>query len=219
MLNMVDLPQLKTVGARIKFARELADMKQAKLAEKVGVGGQSVSNWERDENALGMENLNKVAEALNVPVDWLMGRTGVHSVNSRAESGTRIPLISRVKAGEWAPTFNPYEPDDGQTFLYTDIQVSDQVFALEIDGNSMEPEFRSGDTVIIDPLVQPRPGDYVAAKLINENEATFKKYRPKGGNVIELVPLNADWPVLVIDESNPGAIIGTMIEHRRYRRR
>ncbi len=88
----------------------------------------------------------------------------------------------------------------------------------------MEPDFREGDKVIIDPEIQPRPGDYVVAKLANENEATFKKYRPRGSDkdgrpTIELVPLNPDWPTLVVDSDHPGRIIGTMVEHRRYRQR
>ncbi len=36
--------------------------------------------------------------------------------------------------------------------------------------------------------------------------------------VIELVPLNEDWPTLTISTDNPGHIIGTLVEHRRYRR-
>lgn len=30
--------------------------------------------------------------------------------------------------------------------------------------------------------------------------------------------LNEDWPTLAIDVDNPGHIVATMIEHRRYRR-
>jgi SOS-response transcriptional repressor LexA len=87
----------------------------------------------------------------------------------------------------------------------------------------MEPEFLPGDKVIIDPMVRPRPGDFVIAKRDNDQEATFKKYRLRsqdehGRDMIELTPLNSDWPTLMIDRDNPGHIVGTMVEHRRYRR-
>ena len=36
--------------------------------------------------------------------------------------------------------------------------------------------------------------------------------------VIELVPLNDDWPTLAIDAANPGRVVATMVEHRHYRR-
>ncbi len=83
----------------------------------------------------------------------------------------------------------------------------------------MEPDFKEGDTVVIDPNIKPRPGSFVAAKNGRE-EATFKKYRPRsidllGNEVFELVPLNEDYPTMRSDEM-PIEIIGTMVEHRRY---
>mgnify|MGYP004716968083 FL=1 len=55
-----------------------------------------------------------------------------------------------------------------------------------------------------------------------EDEALFKKYRPRGiingQEVYELVPLNEDYPTLRSDSSKI-RIIGTMMEHRKYRRR
>jgi len=88
----------------------------------------------------------------------------------------------------------------------------------------MLPEFHEGDKIVIDPEVAPQPGDLVIAKLDGDDEATFKKYRPRGVDstgapVIELVPLNDDWPTLTITADKPGRIMGTMVEHRRYRRR
>ena len=87
----------------------------------------------------------------------------------------------------------------------------------------MEPEFRQGDRVIVDPAVDPVPGDYVVAKLSDEGEATFKKYRPgpfeRGQpSRIDLLPLNPDWPTMSIDKRRPGRILATMVEHHRYRR-
>ena len=85
----------------------------------------------------------------------------------------------------------------------------------------MTPEFQEGDTILIDPDVTPTPGDYVVAKN-DDGEATFKKYRSRGLNehgepVIELVPLNEDYPSLRSDRT-PLQVIGTMMEHRRYRK-
>lgn len=85
----------------------------------------------------------------------------------------------------------------------------------------MLPEFRPGDRVVIDPSMAPNPGDFVVAKNGHE-EATFKKYRPRGRNadgveVFELVPLNDDYPTLRSDVENL-RVIGVMVEHRkRYR--
>ncbi len=109
----------------------------------------------------------------------------------------------------------------GDDFVLTQTELGPHAFALTVRGDSMTPEFQEGDTILIDPDVKPSPGDYVVAKN-DEGEATFKKYRARGLNergepVIELVPLNADYPSLRSDRS-PIQIIGTLMEHRRYRK-
>ncbi|MGI4859741.1 MAG: LexA family protein, partial [Janthinobacterium lividum] len=66
------------------------------------------------------------------------------------------------------------------------------------------------------------PGDFVVAKN-GSQDATFKKYRPRGVSltgqeVFELAPLNDDYPTLRSD-TEPLQIIGVMVEHRRYRKK
>jgi hypothetical protein len=105
----------------------------------------------------------------------------------------RIPLIRYVQAGVWTDVVDNYAPGDADEFLLTDLELSGNAFALEIKGDSMLTEFKPGDRVIIDPAVAPQPGDFVVAKN-GEDEATFKKYRPRSVNergdvVFELVPM------------------------------
>lgn len=87
----------------------------------------------------------------------------------------------------------------------------------------MIDEFYPGDIVIVDPEIPPRPGDYVVARLTREETVTFRKYRPRGNDrsgrpVIELAPLNEDYPPIVMDGRRPGSVVGTILEHRKYRR-
>ena len=135
--------------------------------------------------------------------------------------GGKIPLIDYVRAGELAEIANPFPIGEAYEWLLTDLDLSDRAFALEIEGNSMEPEFKAGDKVIIDPSVSPHPGDFVVAKNHDE-KATFKKYRLRGidengKEIFELIPLNSDYPTMRSDEM-PLRIVGTMMEHRRYRK-
>ena len=134
----------------------------------------------------------------------------------------RIPMISYMQAGVWTGIYDPYAPGHADYWLMTDLELSGGAFGLEIKGDSMLPEFKPGDRVIIDPAVAPLPGDYVVAKS-GEEEATIKKYRPRGINergdaVFELVPLNEDYPSMRSDLMSI-KIVGTMVEHRKYRKR
>jgi len=101
---------------------------------------------------------------------------------------------------------------------FGDDSPSQGAFFLQLDGDSMFPEFREGDRVLIDPAVTPQPGDYVAAKT-GKNETLFRKYRllghdDGGEEVFELIPLNQDHPVMRSD--NYGlSVIGTLLELRR----
>lgn len=135
--------------------------------------------------------------------------------------GARIPLISYVQAGLWASPEENFRLNDGQfEYIITDLTLSRTAFALKVKGRSMEPEFVEGDRIVIDPEICPSPGDYVVA-MNGDNEVTFKKYRARGiidnEEVFELVPLNPDYPTLSSLHS-PITILGTMVEHRRYRR-
>ena len=147
--------------------------------------------------------------------------SSVVNVGPASIGARRVPLISYIQAGLWSEVFDNFSVGDAEEWLITDSDLSESAFALEIKGDSMLPDFKPGDRVIIDPDVTPLPGDFVAAKN-GSNEATFKKYRPRGadslGNMIfELIPLNEDFPSVRSDVT-PIRIVGTMVEHRKYRK-
>lgn len=140
-----------------------------------------------------------------------------------APSGARaVPIIDWVRAGQLREMVDPYPPGVGDGVVYVDPDCGRGVVALRIKGDSMEPEFREGDVIIVDPAIAPLPGDFVVVRN-GSHEATFKKYRPRGigpdgREVFELVPLNDDYPTMRSD-MEPLVIVGTMVEHRKRRRR
>ena len=131
-----------------------------------------------------------------------------------------IPIISWVQAGTWREIVDSFPLGGADDYILAHNSHGPHTFAVRIVGNSMEPEFREHDIVVIDPDVMPNPGDYVVARN-HEEAATFKKYRPRGivdgQEVFELVPLNEDYAVMRSNEQ-PIQIIGTMVEHTRFRR-
>jgi SOS-response transcriptional repressor LexA len=220
---------------RLKAALAFAKSTTADLARELGVSYQAVKRAEEGKSkSFTAKNNSKAAKYLGVDADWLAsGATTVvqpiqkvtydSNVSDVSQSGgTRIPIISAVQAGMWREIVDSFQAGDAHDWLTTDQRVSSYSFALEITGDSMEPEFYAGDRVIIDPDLKPQPGDFVVAKNGKE-EATFKKFRPRGvdasgAEIFELVPLNDDYPILRSDQQT-ARIVGTMIEHRKYRRR
>lgn len=217
-----------TLGQRLTHARRHARMKQRDVAKAFGISSQAVSQWEAGRTRPDSQRLTRLVRLFDVRLEWLLDESGPMTLEGRAPSAdaphtTDVPVIDRGQVGDWTEVENLLVLRSARTSLQTDLEVSSSAFALVIEGQSMKPEFQPGDKVIIDPMVRPRPGDFVIAKRDNDQEATFKKYRLRnqdeyGRDVIELMPLNSDWPTLMIDRDNPGHIVGTMIEHRRYRR-
>ena len=217
-----------TLGARLRARREAVGLTQEKLARQCGVSRAAVAQWEAGVTRPGLDNLVRAAKALDVWLSWLTA--GDQSLPDgpspfpAAAIRRRVPVIDYVRAGLWDAVADPYAPGGGMDDIATDLDLSPKAFALVVRGESMDPEFRDGDKIIIDPEVVPQPGDFVVAKLDRDDEATFKKYRPRGFDkagapIIELVPVNPDWPTLMLDADHPGRVVGTLIEHRRYRRR
>lgn len=199
---------------------------QSAVARALNESPQTVKNWET--RGVSKAGALKAEELLGIRAAWLLTGDGPMGAgfdkNVRpSQQGMRpYPVISHVQAGALKEIAVPYGPGDGFDVEFGDDDASQWSFFLEIEGDSMLPDFRPGDRVLIDPDVSPNPGDFVAARNTKE-EATFKKYRVRGINeagqeVFELVPLNDNYPVLRSDERHL-VVIGTMIEHRRKFRR
>lgn len=202
------------------------------LADIAGVSSSAVTQWkDGPTKSLKTAPATKLAAATGFSAMWIATGAGPEKsgiapfdVNVRpAPPGMRAyPVISKIQAGLVKEIACPYEPGDGFAVEFGEDDASPWAFYLEIEGESMLPEFRPGDRVLIDPEVQPRPGDFVAARNTKQ-EATFKKYRVRGigdngQEVFELVPLNDDYPILRSDEQHL-TVVGTMLEHRRKFRR
>ncbi|MFM5344583.1 helix-turn-helix domain-containing protein [Aeromonas veronii] len=213
------------VGAKIRALRKARQMTINELATQVDSDVGNISRLERDLQGFSPQLLTKIADALRVPVSELFSDDVPSVSHQNMEIAQpdihRIPVISYVQAGVWTAPNEISECDGNVAYITTDLELGERAFAIVIKGNSMEPEFTEGDLVLIDPDEPLHPGDFVVAK--NGEEATFKKYRPRGysedGNeIFELAPLNDDYATMRSDRQ-PIQIIGTMVEHRRRRRR
>lgn len=228
---------MERFGDRLKAARAAKGLSQRALGVKAGVTGTSIKYWEdgtTDPENIRNAALQAAADALGVTVAYLKtgkgspGQPGAvarhHAVKDEARL---VPIISHAQAGDWPWVLGPSNLDGLRPLVVggeLGERLSESAFALEIQGEAMLSEFRPGDMVIVDPGTHPLPGDFVVAKLDSDTDAVFLKYRPRGADsadhpVFELVPLNEDFDIIRVSAKNPGRIIGTMMEHRRHRRR
>ncbi|WP_210459097.1 LexA family protein [Pantoea ananatis] len=213
---------MTTIAKRVQSKRSELGLTQAELAERVGTSQQAIEQLENGKTKRP-RYLPELARALGCEIDWLITGTKSGTNVAPAELGSkRIPILSYVQAGLWTESQEYRSYDGGMSYLLVDDDVSNNAFALIIEGDSMAPKFNAGDKIIVDPEVYPVPGDFVVALDGVKNQTVFKKFRPTGvdshGNdIYELVPLNDDFPTLR-SEKGKLSIIGTMVEHRISRK-
>lgn len=112
----------------------------------------------------------------------LAGRSGA--------SGRAIPIVGMARAGtDGFFDENGFPVGAGETVHFPDLG-EDRVYALEIAGDSMEPMYRAGDVVIVQPGAAVRRGDRVVVRT-RAGEVMAKVLGRKNDQTIELVSLNA----------------------------
>lgn len=133
----------------------------------------------------------------------------------------KIPVLDFVQAGIWREVvYDGVYPKD-ETYTTYEGKDPNAVFSLEVDGLSMAPEFMPGDEIVVDAALEPKPGSLVVAQEVQHGVAmtTFKKYRVVGINehgvdIIELVPLNPDFPTYNSSQIEI-SIIGVVVQHHK----
>lgn len=80
---------------RLKELRKQAHLTQVELAGKLGIVQSSFADWERGKKKPTQENLVKIAQILNVSVDYLVGNSDEENTNKELED---IELLFRMNS-------------------------------------------------------------------------------------------------------------------------
>lgn len=78
---------------RLKELRKQAHLTQVELASKLGIVQSSYADWERGKKKPTQDNLVKIAQILNVSVDYLVGNS-----EEKAEELDNIELLFRMNS-------------------------------------------------------------------------------------------------------------------------
>lgn len=203
---------METIVDRIQLALNKADIKWSAAALKIGLSAQAASNWKKGK--IGRDTVEKLADLLNVDAGWLL--TGNGSENSQKAEGTPvitwespddldlnkyviIPHVEvKFSAGNGhLAAYEPSQRDIGSAHLLSWIhkkKVSPKnLMTVDIDGDSMEPNIKSGSVVMLD-------------KSINtlEQIQSGKVYAIRYGNELKIKRLSRRFDgALIIDSDNP----------------
>lgn len=75
-------------GIKLRKTREAKGLHQADLAEKAGLQPSAISHFESGRRAPSFDNLKRLADALSVNIDFLLGR--------QSQSQTAGPAVDKL---------------------------------------------------------------------------------------------------------------------------
>ena len=218
---------------RLKKAMSDKQMKQVDLCNKTGIDKALISNYLSGKYKAKQDKLHKLAIALDVSEGWLMGYdvdmdrewfeekepSEISIDNARYIETTtktiKIPVLGKVPAGvpiEAIQDILGYEEIPASM-----LKSGNNYFALKIDGDSMYPDYKTGDIIIIKQQSDCNSGDDCVV-MVNGDDATFKRVIKQEKSII-LKPLNNNYEPYYFDEyeimTKPVKIIGVAVEVRR----
>jgi SOS-response transcriptional repressor LexA len=131
-------------------------------------------------------------------------------VHDGSTASSHHRLISWDQVGEGHDLSENLPPPYGTELLSCPVKCSAETFVLRVRGSSMEPKFREGELIFVDPLAPANHGKFVVVRLAESNEVTFKQLVLEDGNKY-LKALNPDWPNRIVQVPPDTAICGVIV--------
>lgn len=209
------------IGNRITQARKTAGITIKTLSERTKtLSAARISNWEQGTRSPGPLEAKLLAQNLNVSASYLLCLTDHPQGELTHVSGHDhrfIPLLGIVDAHRVKELVTDSNAD--KTIVVDGLNKSQQsrcLFAVNIEDNSMQPEFNAGDLVVVDGELTAKPGDYVLAYLPSKKQSILRKYGEADGGVFQLLATNELWATVSVKKAEEALIIGVVVEHRRF---
>lgn len=195
---------------RIREVRKSKKITAKELANHIKVVESTMSLYENGKREPDFETLLKIANYLDVSVDYLLGNTAEPSTPKR---GIKIPVYGNVAAG--VPLEAITDIEDWEE-ISEETAATGEYIALRINGDSMEPKMSKGDVVIVRLQSDVDNGD-IAIILINGGDATCKKVQKTPDGIL-LMSLNTSYAPMFYSnrqiEELPVKVLGKVVELR-----
>ncbi len=168
-----------------------------------GLGLSSLATVHKHVTNLQTKGLLQRAHNRSRSIDVIPQRTGRKMMD-------RLPLLGRIAAGK------PVEAiETAETISLGDIIGNREVYALEVQGDSMRDEhIVSGDYVLVERTRTAHEGEIVVA-LVDGTDATLKRFY-REGNLVRLQPSNSEMAPIYVPAGNvsiQGKVLGML---RKY---
>jgi len=205
---------METFRQRFETALKQKGITQAEFARKMGTEPQNVNQW-KTRGGIPRDHFIKACNVLGVNPAWLS--EGTNSItapvketpNTYQVHSKPVPLISNVAAGNWKDIGDDYQPNDEKDWVLSTVSTGENAFALRIQGDSMEPDIKDNEIVIVDPQRIATHNSIVIVIQNGNTEATCKQLIVEGGKRY-LKPINPRYPIMEMQQD--ARICGVVVQ-------
>lgn len=216
------------IGQRIKEERLAKGFTLKNLVELTEDLKQTrISNWERGNRTPGPEEIKQLARALEVSPAYLMCLTDKKHPETIPGLGAIVPLLDHQQASDPKSFINTLKKSHNTSELSfipvtseLNSRLGEYAFALKVKDDSMHPELRINDILIIDPDSKLRPGCITITKLNDKDEVLIRRYKELSVSTdftsFELQAENNHWGNIPVTKKSESVSLGVVVCIIRY---
>jgi phage repressor protein C with HTH and peptisase S24 domain len=207
-LKLIRILRLKQLAASRGLVGPVA------LGRAIGKKANQVSDLLSGKASFGEKVARSIEEAAGLPANWLDELDGNGNTSVGPVLLGKVPILTEVQAGMYKQFVDNYLPgDSGLELISTSVPIKRHTYALRVTGDSMEPEFRDGMLLVVEPEMEHQPGDYVIA-MTADSQTTFKQLI-KDGPDWYLKPLNPRYPLKPLGDAQIVGVVRAV--EKRFR--
>ena len=207
---MSNLGNKEIMARNIRRYMDELQLDRNSICSDLGIKYTTFTDWINAKTYPRIDKIEMLANYFHVSKADL-----VEEYDSQTSDSVLIPVYGRVAAGE--PIDASQDNIIGYEKISQDMARRGTLYALQIKGDSMEPRFFDGDTIIVRAQPDAESGEIVVA-TINGDDATCKKLYKLPGGGIQLHSLNPAYEPFTFDEETveelPVRILGKVLEMR-----
>lgn len=167
---------MSIIGQRMSEVITEKGISLRKLEELTGIGRGTLSKYISQKSTPKAVNIHKIAQALDVDEQWVMGLSDVRRISKNQVIGdwVTIPVYSELSCGKGSLT---EEIPIDYIALPPSMMFSGKAFGNVAQGDSMEPAIHDGDLLIFQEIPEVVSGQIGSFSLNGKFYCKrFRKY-------------------------------------------
>lgn len=180
-----------------------------KVSKELGIAQSTLSDWKRGKTTPKQDKLQKLASYFDVSIQYLISGEGPRSSTENGQ--VRLPVFP--------PTQTSPSPEEWTNAVaYEDIASSltsaGELYALQIQDDSMAPRFQPGDTILFRKQPQVDSGDIAVLFVARDMKIRLIELHESGMALLSYNPSVDPTRFYTWEEANslPVTVTGRVIE-------